>query len=128
MFRILGDLVVANDGGKAYGNLIEIPTARGVLELDDEVRGSHFRAGIELSMFDPFHQQLHVRAADIDDQGFVHAVAPCCPRDSYSPMPIALPSFLNRPLLFCELVAVVGQHSTTSSARNRKSVTLANFK
>jgi len=72
MFRIPADLAATDRCRKTDGDAVELPIARCFLEFNDEIGRLHLRSGIEVAVFGAVDHQLHVRAADIDDESLYH--------------------------------------------------------
>src|SRR5438105_14914715 len=77
MLRFSRDLAIANGRWETDRDAVEFPIARVLLQASNEICWTHFRSGIELALIGALHQQLHVRAADIDDQRLVHRLVNC---------------------------------------------------
>src|ERR1700736_535161 len=75
MFRLSDYLTAADGRRKADRDIVEAPIAGCLLQFCNEICGPHIRTGIKDALLRAFDHQLHVRAADIDDERLVHRLA-----------------------------------------------------
>ena len=72
MFRILHDAAVFDGRRETERDGVVIPAFRGLFDFRDQPFRAQAHAGIEFSFLARRDHQLHVRAADIDDENFLH--------------------------------------------------------
>src|ERR1700716_3491648 len=68
MFRVLHDPAFVDRGGEADRDGVILPAFRGALVLRPQLFGRKLRARIEFALFAAGNHQLHVGAADVDDE------------------------------------------------------------
>ena len=74
MFRVRHDFPVPDRGGKSDRDRVESPIARRILDLLDRLLRRELRTGLKLpALFLLRDHHLDVRAADVDDEDFLHA-------------------------------------------------------
>ena len=72
MLRISDNFAGPDGRWETDGNIVELPVLCRVLQPLDKILRPHSGAGIKRAMLGPSHHQLHVGAADIDDQSLFH--------------------------------------------------------
>src|ERR1700674_2738872 len=72
MFRVFHDPAFVDRGGEADRDGVVLPAFRGAFDLRDQLFGRKLWAGIEFALFGAGNHQLHVGAADVDDEDLFH--------------------------------------------------------
>src|ERR1700682_5697562 len=75
MLGIFHDAAIPHRCRETDRNDVVAPAFRSLLDLSNQLPGRKPWTGIEFALFTPGNHQLHVGAADVDDQDLFHGVS-----------------------------------------------------